>query len=78
MFVEYIFIFVCVQSALGHGQNNKVSFGHVKQTDADNMYSYCTMIDKNNFTQVSGLSVFSVLFLFVVLRACKHRVELTS
>jgi hypothetical protein len=45
-------ISICQQTALGHSRNRMTTEGHVKQTDADNMYSFVQLVNDRKFTQV--------------------------
>ena len=46
---------VYVQSALGHSLNRLTTKGHVRQTEADNMYSLAKLIDNFGYSQVPNL-----------------------
>jgi hypothetical protein len=41
-----------LQSAMGHSQNRLTTEGHVKQTDADNMWSFMDLQNTHGMTQV--------------------------
>ena len=41
-----------MQTALSHAQNRLTTMGHIKQTDADNMYSFCNLTMVNSCSQV--------------------------
>ena len=50
-------ISIAQQTCLSHDQNRITTDGHVKQTDADNMYSFIQLRKRNKFTQVRVLAL---------------------
>jgi hypothetical protein len=50
-------ISISEQTALGHARNRMTTDGHVKQTDADNMYSFVQLVNERKFTQVLRMRI---------------------
>ena len=51
-------ISIAEQTSLGHDQNRVTTEGHVKQSDADNMFSFVQLVVDRNISQVRELFVF--------------------
>ena len=64
-------ISIAEQTCLGHDQNRITTDGHVKQTDADNMYSFIKLRNTHKLTQVHVL-VTCVLFVLCLYNNGSH------